>query len=77
MHGYQLHGLRVWYDSKFNSNCINFLFVQIHNYMIYAVFLRFLQIWRIKKRVCATLLSFEFSGATRADEAGETKSGSI
>ena len=45
--------------------------------MIYAVFLRFLQIWRIKKRVCATLLSFEFSGATRADEAGETKSGSI
>ena len=51
----------------------------MHGYQLHDLcrFLRFLQIWRIKKRVCATLLPFEFSGATRADEAGETKSGSI
>ena len=42
-----------------------------------TVGLRFLQIWRIKKLVCATLLPFEFSGATLADEAGEPKSGNI
>ena len=45
--------------------------------MLYAVFCAFLQIWRIKKRLCAALLPLEFSGAIRAGEAGETRSENI
>jgi hypothetical protein len=61
----------------FNYNFINFLFAQIHNFLIFDVFLRVLQIWRIKKGVLATALPFDLSGAIRVSGAGEERSDNI